>query len=92
MCRLKAEGVRYLSNAYLCVAVGSGWNIMNEYSVKKTTMIQPDFSRERIIEKMDSMWLYWKNRTEDVQAIANQSPTMYEYLKENIYKSLEERK
>lgn len=86
MCRLKAEGLRYLSNAYLCIAIGSGWFITNDYTVKKTRMVQPQFDKDWVDNKMKSTWLYWKNRTEEVQDIANTAPTMYEYLSKNIHK------
>ncbi len=70
----------------MCIAIGSGWFITNDYTVKKTRMVQPQFDKDWVDNKMKSTWLYWKNRTEEVQDIANDAPTMYEYLSKNIHK------
>ena len=86
MNKLKAEGLGHLSNAYLCVAVGSGWHTFNDYVVNKTRIVEPNFNKKTVAEKMTRTFTYWKNRIEDVQNIADRSPTMYDYLSMNIHK------
>ena len=81
---------RELGLGGLCIAVGEHLNIFDDYLIQKSCSRYPAdkamfTSKEDAKQQLHEVISYWNTRTKMVQDIADQCPTMYEYLKKNLY-------
>ena len=79
---------RAFTDGTLCVAVGHHMNLYTDYIRQK--LAHQDWSawsnnKNRFKSDLKDVFRYWWDRNERINKLADNSPTHYEYLKENIY-------
>ena len=88
--RMLAGTTRELGVGGVCIAVGEHLNILDDYVIQKAcdrySADKAMFtSKEDAKNQLQEVMSYWNTRTKMVQDIADQCPTMYEYLGKNLY-------
>ena len=77
------------TDGVLCIAVGHHINLYSDYirdKIAHRTPAWPGPSKEFFKGYFKEVFDYWDIRKERINKLADNSPTMYEYLKKNIYK------
>ena len=77
------------SDGVLCVIVGHHINLYSDYiraKIAYRSTMWPWSSKEFFKGYFKEVFDYWDERKRKINMLADKSPTMYEYLKENIHK------
>ena len=88
--RMQSGTTRELGIGGLCIAVGEHLNIFDDYLIQKSCSRYPEHetmftNKEDAKQQLQEVISYWNMRTKMVQEIADQCPTMFEYLEKNLY-------
>ena len=79
---------RASTDGTVCVAVGHHMNLYTDYIRKKLAQ-SPGwngvYDKAFFKAELKDVFKYWAIRTAQINKLADNSPTMYEYLKENMY-------
>ena len=87
--RLQHHTVGGLDLGTQCIMVGHHMNLYTDYIRDRIAFSNPDWehtNKETFNKELHNVFKYWRRRTARIEKLADKCPTMYEYLKENIYK------
>jgi tryptophan halogenase len=95
-----ADSLYGLNSPHLCIAHGHHHSIFNDYSMNRLAFrrggVMGDpinrFDKKPLADQIQKAIEYWRSRYVICEKIASEQPTMYEYLKKNIYEIKEEEK
>lgn len=76
------------SDGTACITAGHHINFYTDYirdKIAQQTPLWTSSSRDYFKDYMKKVFDYWDQRKKRINELADKSPTLYEYLKENIY-------
>ena len=80
---------RSFSDGTLAIAIGNHVNLYSDFIREKISLISIEWadrhSKDFFDQDLRNVFNYWENRKRQIDLLADLSPTMYEYLKKNIY-------